>query len=194
MAILTTRMLVEQLGNYSNPKSKIARMVKAGQLTPVAHGVYETDSNVPGYCLAAIIYGPSYLSFEYALARHGLIPEAVRAYTCATTQKKKSKLYETPFGTYTYKDVPIKAFVHEVAYYQENGYAYYLASPEKALCDQLFHSTPAANQKELQALLFEDLRIDPQDLRNLNAATIEELSQLYRCRNIHKLAAIMRRR
>ena len=44
---------------------------------------YETDRNVPAYLLAGSIYGPSYISFEYALSRYGLIPEAVYAVTCA---------------------------------------------------------------------------------------------------------------
>ena len=68
----------------------------------MTRGLYETDRNAPAYLLAGSIYGPSYISFEYALSRYGLIPEAVYAVTCATFEKKKKKKYETPFGTFTY--------------------------------------------------------------------------------------------
>ena len=51
----------------------------------------ETDSTVSGHLLAASIYGPSYLSFEFALSWHGLIPEAVYNCTAATFGKKKRR-------------------------------------------------------------------------------------------------------
>ena len=89
--IKTTNMLLEELRDYANPKAKLSRMVKQGQCFPVTRGVYETDRNVPAYLLAGSIYGPSYISFEYALSYYGMIPEAVYTVTCATFEKKKKK-------------------------------------------------------------------------------------------------------
>ena len=108
--IKTTAMLLEELREYGSPKSKLARMAERGECFPITRGLYETDRNAPAYLLAGSIYGPSYISFEYALSRYGLIPEAVYAVTCATFEKKKKKKYETPFGTFTYRDVPSEAF------------------------------------------------------------------------------------
>ena len=99
--IKTTAMLLEELKGYGSPKSKLARMAERGECFPITRGLYETDRNAPAYLLAGSIYGPSYISFEYALSRYGLIPEAVYAVTCATFEKKKKKKYETPFGTFT---------------------------------------------------------------------------------------------
>lgn len=76
-------MLEDRLSTYENPRNKIGRMVSADELVPVRRGLYETNRTIPGYLLAPCLYGPSYLSFEYALDRHGLIPEAVRSYTSA---------------------------------------------------------------------------------------------------------------
>ena len=70
-------MLLQEYRSYANPAAKIARMVKSGKLTPIIRGLYETDASVPGYCLSGVIYGPSCLSFEFALSWHNLIPEAV---------------------------------------------------------------------------------------------------------------------
>ena len=92
--IKTTAMLLEELREYGSPKSKLARMAERGECFPITRGLYETDRNAPAYLLAGSIYGPSYISFEYALSRYGLIPEAVYAVTCATFEKKKKKKYE----------------------------------------------------------------------------------------------------
>lgn len=42
------------------------QLVKAEKLIRIVRGLYETDGSIPGYYLAPIIYGPSYLSFELA--------------------------------------------------------------------------------------------------------------------------------
>ena len=107
--IKTTEMMLEELKEYSNPAAKLSRMAKQGECFPIVRGLYETDRTVPGYLLAGSIYGPSYISFEYALAHYGLIPETVYTITCATFEKKKKKRYETMFGTFIYRDVPSEA-------------------------------------------------------------------------------------
>ena len=55
-------------------KGKIRREVQGGRLVQVARGLYETDARIDGKYLAGAIYGPSYLSFDYALSVHALIP------------------------------------------------------------------------------------------------------------------------
>lgn len=86
--IKTTNMLLEELHAYANPKTKLSRMVKQGEYFQITKGIYETNRNTSGHLLAGSIYGPSYISFEYALAYYGLIPEAVYTITSATFNKK----------------------------------------------------------------------------------------------------------
>ncbi|HPX66067.1 MAG TPA: hypothetical protein PLW45_05650, partial [Anaerolineaceae bacterium] len=69
--IKTTAMLMEEKGEYRYPANKIARMVSEGTLFPVVRGLYTTDREIPGHFLAASIYGPSYLSFDFALSYWG---------------------------------------------------------------------------------------------------------------------------
>ena len=66
-------------------------MIKKKEIIPIVKGFYETDSKIPGHYLASIIYGPSYLSFEFALSYYGLIPEAVYHFTSATFNKRRRK-------------------------------------------------------------------------------------------------------
>lgn len=191
--IKTTSMLLEELKEYGSPKSKLSRMAMRGECIPITKGLYETDSNVPAYLLAGSIYGPSYISFEYALGYYGLIPEAVYAVTCATFEKKKKKRYETKFGTFTYRDVPSEAFPLGIRLLQEGEYYYWIAEPEKALCDQLYTISPIPNAKELLRLLTEDLRIEEAELKKMNANKICEYSEAYHTRNIKKLCSLLRR-
>ena len=178
--IKTTAMLLEELKEYGSPKSKLARMAERGECFPITRGLYETDRNAPAYLLAGSIYGPSYISFEYALSRYGLIPEAVYAVTCATFEKKKKKKYETPFGTFTYRDVPSEAF-------------YRIAEPEKALCDQLYTLPPVPNTQELFRLLTEDLRVEESEIGKLDGNKVCEYSGAYHSTNVKKLCSLLRR-
>ena len=84
-------MLLEELHNYASPASKLSRMTARGECVQIVKGLYETDKSVPGYLLAGSIYGPSYISFEYAMSYYGLIPEAVYTVTSATFEKKKEE-------------------------------------------------------------------------------------------------------
>ena len=192
--IVTTKMLREKLSEYEDPTNKIARMTKAGDIVPIVKGLYETDPNAPPCGLAASIYGPSYISFEYALAFHGLIPETAHVITNATFEKGKRKLYRTHFGTFAYRDVPAAAFPLGLEVRQQEGYAFRIATPEKALCDQVYTLPPTANLREMEQLLYENLRINAQDVSQLDAALLNDLAQAYPSRNVRRLASIARRR
>ena len=191
--IKTTDMILEELQSYANPKTKLSRMVKQGKYFQIARGLYETDKNVPGHLLAGSIYGPSYISFEYALGFYGMIPEAVYTITSATFEKKKKKKYETAFVTFTYRDVPSAAFPLNIRLIQEGSYFYRIAEPEKALCDQLYTMPPAKNIKLLAELLFDDLRIEETELLKLEIEKIVFLSDRYHSTNIKKLITLLER-
>ena len=192
--IVTTSMLIDQLSDeYSNPKCRIARMVKEGKYTPIIRGLYETDPKTEGYLLASAIYNPSYLSFDYALNYHSLIPERVYTFTSATFGKNRSKMYKTPFGVYTYNDVPKDAFAEEVNIHTKNGYTYLMASPEKAMCDKMYTLSPIGSLKNMDIVISEDLRIYEEDLNDLNIDTIESLSELYQSKNVSLFSRFVRR-
>lgn len=191
--IKTTAMLLEELNGYASPKAKLSRMADHGEVFPIVKGLYETDRSTPAHLLAGSIYGPSYISFEYALSYYGMIPEAVYVVTCATFEKKKKKRYETPFGTFTYRDVPPAAFPLGLKLVQEGDYFYRIATAEKALCDKLYTMSPVGNTSELRALLQEDLRIEEAELRKLDSAKIAMLNDKYHSTNVKKLASLLRR-
>ena len=185
--IITTQMLLEKYRDYSNPLSKIKRLKDKGEIFYLTRGLYETDKNAPGHCLAGAIYGPSYLSFDYALSRYGLIPEVVYAFTSATFEKKKAKKHENYFGTFLYRDIPSEAYPFGITIKEENGYFYQIADPEKALCDKLYTMPPVTSRRELEKMLFEDLRIDADEFAKLNAESIMQIGDKYHCNNLKYL-------
>lgn len=191
--ILTNDMIKSNLKKYSNKNTKICREVKNGNLIKIINGLYETNPNVSGYLLAGSIYGPSYLSFEYALSYYGLIPEKVVTYTSATCNKKKKKIYENKFGTFLYRDVPSYVYPLGIKIIQEGEYSYQIATPEKALCDKLYTLSQIQNMKELKNVIFDDLRIDIEELSKLNLDEIEEIAKSYKSKNVNLFYKYMRR-
>ena len=192
--IKTTALLISELKGYVNPKAKIGRMVEKGELFPIIRGIYEDDPKTPAICLAGSIYGPSYISFEYALSYYGLIMKRNCPVTCAAYGKRKEKLYETMFGTFTYRDIPKDAYPKELVLHMENGYSFIMASPEKALCDTLYNSAPASNLKELNELLFDEIGIGKRKIFRLDPAVIFSIADLYGCRNLHILKSFLRKK
>lgn len=192
--IITSDIIKNNLKEYSNKNTKICREIKKGKLIKIINGLYETDSSVNGYLLAGSIYGPSYLSFDFALSYYGLIPEKVIAFTSATCDKKKKKSYNNDFGTYLYRDVPTEVYPLGIKIIEEGEYVYQIAIPEKAICDKLYTLSPIKNMTELENVLFNDLRIDKDEFNKLNLKDIEQISNSYHSTNVDLLYRYMRRR
>lgn len=194
MLITIDVVKANNLADYKNKNNKISRDIQSGKLYKVIPGLYETDPNTAGYLLASSIYGPSYISFEYALSYYGFIPERVSTITCATFNKKKKKQYCTDFGTFTYRDIPNDAYPEELLLKTEGSYSYQIATPEKAICDKLYTLSPLGNYSNLEDMLFNDLRIEDESLNKLNIDKIEKLNNLYHSTNVNLLTKYMRRR
>ena len=190
--VITIQQLLEQYSNYADPKGKISRDVKNGKLFPIVRGLYEAEKNTAGEKLAQFIYGPSYLSFDYALYKYDLIPEAVYTYTCATFNKRKRKMYTNQFGAFIYQDVPKEVFSFGVKYVKDGNYSYQIASPEKAICDKLYTLSPVKSIKNLKILLFEDLRTDEYDFEKLDKNEILKFAPLYKSTNLNLLAKLVK--
>ncbi|HHV14196.1 MAG TPA: hypothetical protein GXX66_00935 [Acholeplasmataceae bacterium] len=191
--IYTIEDLLIKNKNYSDVRGKISRDLRDGKIIQIRRGLYETDKNTSGHYLASYIYGPSYLSFDYALAKYGLIPEGVfKTYTSATFKKNKKKRYSNYFGDYLYRDVPESVYMFGVKAVLENGYTYHIATPEKALCDKLYTLKPVKNLSELKNLIFNDLRVDETLFRKLDLEFITKISSKYKSTNLKLLEKLIK--
>ena len=185
--LCSTEMILNDLSDYSVPQCRLQRLVRDGKYIRLKRGMYEDDSETPGYVLASAIYNPSYLSFEYALAHYGLIPETAFTYTSATVGKNRTKIYRNKFGTYTYRDVPKEAFPYEIDLIETSGRMVWIATPEKCLCDKMYSIRPIGRVEDIELLLFEDFRIDENGLSEMNVETIGKLSEKYHSKNVKLL-------
>lgn len=189
--IVSYEILKNSLTDYKAKDIKIKRMSDNGEIIKLTKNLYETEKNIPGYLVANAIYSPSYLSFDYALSYYGLIPEAVYVYTSATFKKGKKKEYKNALGTFTYRDVPAHIYPYSIEIFKENEYSYVMATPEKALCDKLYTLKPVKNKKEMFHLLFSDLRIDFDVLKQLNFDILYTLCDNYKSTNMKYLKKVL---
>lgn len=187
--------ILENLKEYSSPKAKITGLLKKGKLIKIKRNLYISpeDKSVSVNTLANIIYSPSYISFEYALAYYNLIPEKVEVITSASYNKNKNKIFKTPAGIFEYRYISKKIYPYGVRRIKEGDNFFLIASREKALCDTLSKIPSAESLKGIKYLLFEDLRIDEQEFSELNFDDIKFYSDLYYQNNIKLLKNFFRK-
>ena len=89
--------------------------------------------------IANHLYAPSYVSMSSALRYYGLIPEEV--YTKQSMTLKYAKNFDTPFGRFEYTHISKAAFSVGLTSIKKDGYAFVMATPEKALCDLIANSS-----------------------------------------------------
>ena len=184
--------------NKDELKSKLAKRgdnqkeILAGKLIRLKRGLYETDTNASVKYLAGKIYSPSYISLDYVLSAYSLIPEAVYSITSATSNK--SKIYNNAFGCFIYSHVPKSVFSLGIKEAVEGGCSYLIATPEKAMCDKLYSLPVVSNLSELTAFLFDDLRIDEEELLNLNKDDLLRFAKLYRSKNLNLFAEFINKK
>ena len=175
----THSTILSYLDNYKNPNDKIKQMVKNEEIIRVKQSLYVvgdiySDKNISKGLLANLIYGPSYVSMEYALSFYGLIPERVYEITSMTTKMLKN--YDTPFGRFTYIKSPTCIYSKDIKIVQnEDGTSFMIASAEKALCDKLIFTKKLGitSVNAMSEYLIDDLRIDVEELKGFNLDTIK---------------------
>lgn len=181
--------LKNKYSEYSNVNQKLSLEAKKGKLIRIRKGLYSDNLKEDAPIIANVCYGPSYISFEYALYHYGLIPEFVSMYTSACYNKKNNKTFITQNVTFEYRSIPNDVFPYGIMYEKnEMGLRYKIASKEKALCDILYSKYPVRSIKDLKILLFEDLRIDENEFYKLDFNFIIELAPLYHSNSINTLS------
>jgi len=192
------QILVASLGDYARPRDKISDLLEKGCIVRIKKGLYVFGDEYrrrpySREILANLIYGPSYISLDFALQHYGLIPERVEALTSVTTGR--SRRFFTPVGLFTYRRIPLEAFRIGMDRVEiGDGMAFLVAEPEKALADKLneIRGSGIRSRKELDAYLGENLRIDPDALKKLNPEKLAEIARRYQSRGIKMLSDLVR--
>src|SRR4030042_3425690 len=87
--IFDYQTLTDVLKGLSSPRDKITDMVRQGIIIRVKKGLYVFGDKYRRHpysreLLANLVYGPSYVSLDYALAYYGIIPERAEALPSVT--------------------------------------------------------------------------------------------------------------
>lgn len=138
-------------------KVALNRLTERGVLTRIKRGIYQLGfSPVDVPKVANQLYYPSYLSFESALSRYGILSQVPYTQTFATPKRTKRM---TLWGT----DAEFRQLKKELffGYKMEDGM--YLAEPEKALLDELYMVSRGKARIDIEEL----------DLRDVNEKKLE---------------------
>ncbi len=190
--------LLDCLRDYARPRDKISDLLKKEIIIRVKKGIYVFGDEYrqrpfSREILGNLIYGPSYISLDYALYYYGLIPERVEAVTSVTTGR--SRKFHTPIGLFTYRMIPLEAFrVGMDRIETSKGRAFLMATPEKAIADkiQAVRGMEIKTEKELERFFEKDLRIDPAGLRDLNISDLNAIAAAYGSRKIRLLVDMLK--
>ncbi|MDE3055256.1 MAG: hypothetical protein KGI80_00950 [Verrucomicrobiota bacterium] len=189
--------LMSYLTEYANPRNVIRRLLHGQKIIRVKKGfyVFGADYRKGLICkevLANQIYGPSYISFESALSFHGMIPERVETLTSATTGK--TRIFDTPLGRFSYQHLPLSKYtVGMIIKQMDEHHRILIATPEKALIDLIYVYKGLSNQKNWEAILEEDFRIESDALRALSFEQLSLLANLFAHRRIHQLVQFIQK-
>lgn len=190
--------LMSHLKDYAKPRDKVTRYLKEKSIIRVKKGLYIFGESwreglISAEILANLIYGPSYISLEYALSYYGLIPERVEQLTSITTQKNKQ--FSTPVGMFTYHHLQLQKY--QIGIRQEevdSGRHFLIASKEKALADLLSVQKPTFQKQELWDYLIDGLRIDSNALLKFNRPHLKEIALAYHNQCVNRLYQLIKER
>lgn len=140
----------------------------------IRNGLYSLRIEMPTEeAIANRLYSPSYVSFEYALSRYGIIPESVYAVTSATTRVTREFIVNKRSFSYSrIKKQAYRGYKTERA----GGMNFFIAEPEKALADYLYFVD--LKRKALNERL---------DLRRIRKKALLEYAGLFRRDSLVKL-------
>ncbi len=184
--------LLTALPRYNKPRDKITRLLAGGDIIRIKKGLYSFNRALRGKAvergyLANLIYGPSYVSLDYALSFYGMIPERVETVTSVTP--RRSRLFRTPFGTFSYRMLSGSRYTLGAVLSADTETPFLIASPEKALADKVWADKRFSGRAvgDFKAYLVDDLRIPEDRLIRLDPGGMREIALAYESPKINNL-------
>jgi hypothetical protein len=192
------QVLLDALAGYRKPRDKITRLLGAGAIIRIKKGLYcfgepFRKEHISREYLANLIYGPSYISAEYALSYYGLIPERVETITSVTT--RRSRDFNTPVGVFSYTMLKLSRYAVGAVFETAGKIPYLTASPEKALVDKVWSDKRFNGLRiiDFEDYLCADLRIDRGDLSKLDHDRLQAIAKAYDSAKINNLVRHIKR-
>lgn len=176
--------LMQTLHHYRKPRDAVSRFLRDGSIIRIKKGLYVFGENyrkgmICKESLANLIYGPSYISLEYALSYYGLIPERVEQMTSMTPLR--SKTFQTPLGVFDYVHLNAKKISVGITLIEANSrHKFLIATPEKALADRISFHKNLTSIEDVRSFVCEGLRIEEEMLAKLNVHQLKAIADIYK--------------
>jgi predicted transcriptional regulator of viral defense system len=172
-------MLLNALGDYSYPRDRITKLLKKGEIIQLRRGLYifsteQRKGVVSKEVIANALYGPSYISLEYALSYYGIIPE--QTHTVTSVCLGRSREYANDFGAFTYNKVKDSTYSIGVELISTPNTSFLMATPEKALIDKIAfeRQLQISNVNAMQKYLLENLRADTSMINTVKLQSVAD--------------------
>lgn len=179
---ISGKILINMIGDFVDTAKKLANMERLGEIIRLKRGLYVVDGSEFGFppskpICSNHIYGPSYVSLQWALSFYGLTPERVYSMTAVTV--KRSRNFSNKLGKFTYMQVPEKYFHIGICTAMNDGARFMIATREKALCDMILADpyVPNLSIVALKRYLEEDLRFDTDELADFDTEIIRQCAE-----------------
>jgi predicted transcriptional regulator of viral defense system len=181
---------------YNGINDKINKLKKDGLIETLKRGLYLhkspfTTTYITKEIIANTLLSPSYISFDYALYFHGLIPESVHDITSATTKRTKS--FKTKTGTYSFRQVKKELYPLGLTIESTKNGNFLIATKEKALCDKIYYTKDITitSKKVMLEFLEDDLRIDSEELEDCNIEIFKKYYEVSKSKKIKFLLELI---
>lgn len=168
---------------------QLNRWAQQGKILRLKRGLYTLPEDLRKTkfslrWLANTLYSPSYLSGEFILAWHDLIPERVPVWTSVT--RLKTMTFQNALGTFSYRHLKPDLFFGFEELMDEHHHKIMAATKEKALLDTLYLSK---QWEPTQTFLEENLRL--QGLETLNKRRIRNFAKRFASKKMGAAAKLI---
>jgi hypothetical protein len=141
--------------------------------------------------IANLLYGPSYVSLEWALSFYGMIPE--RVYTITSMTLGRNKKYSTVVGDFMYYSLSPESYSQGITHLTSPDFlgGFLMATPEKALIDFVFKRCKKLTKSQLKIELLESQRMESSTLQQLNKNFLKAWTDNYKSTSVKNLVDIL---
>jgi hypothetical protein len=197
LEIFDYQQAMSALSGYRSPRAHLTRLMREGRVVRIRKGLYVFGVELRRKALtpellANLVYGPSYLSLEYALSYHDMIPERVAGFTSVSIGRSRS--FDTPLGRFDYTRIPTAAFCLGFTRIGQGEDSFLIALPEKALADKVATDRQGTlrSRRAMREHLLENLRIEMTALCRLSPEIMDDIAASYHSRNVSVLSETIR--
>lgn len=176
-------------GNIRTLNNQLANWQKDGKVRKLKKGIYtlnDDDRRAPltAFAISNVLYPPSYISMESALAFWGLIPERVAQVVALTP--RKTALFKNFYGLFRYRNIKKNLFFGFVSVKDEAGLPVIIATPEKTILDKIYFDPSFRTDEEY---FLENLRL--QNYERLSKKRLKKFAKQFSSEKVRSGAVIL---